>query len=163
MNVHRLAAPLILKSMKVVTCKTQRSLVACEQALRGALAARREKEGKLTTTFLEFEYLYRKSRCEMPIGGDDISNDVITLATSFSMFAHIRACFRLALIGGNLTAQSTGSHRGIGGGIEIPETWNSNSRNVVASSPSFSPAAARAPRRAFSHASSLGKGEAFEA
>ena len=50
----------------------------------------------------------------MLIGGDDISNDVITLGTCFSMFVDIRARFRLALIGGNLTAQSTGSHRGIG-------------------------------------------------
>ena len=57
----------------------------------------------------------------MPIGGDDISNDVITLATCFSMFVHIRARFRLALIGGNLN-QSTGSHRGIRGGIQIPGT-----------------------------------------
>ena len=46
----------------------------------------------------------------MPIGGDDISNDVITLATYFSMFAYIRACLSCALIGGNLTAQSMGSH-----------------------------------------------------
>ena len=37
--------------------------------------------------------------------------------------------FTFVLIGENLTAQSTGSHRGIGGGIQIPET--------VASSPSF--------------------------
>ena len=50
----------------------------------------------------------------MVIGGDDISNDVITLGTCFPMFVDIRARFRLALIGGNLTAQSTGSHRGIG-------------------------------------------------
>ena len=57
----------------------------------------------------------------MLIGGDDISNDVITLGTCFSMFVHIRARFRFALISGNLTAQSTGSHRGIGGGIQIPE------------------------------------------
>ena len=57
----------------------------------------------------------------MLIGGDDISNDVITLGTCFSMFVYIRACFRFALIGKNLTAQSTGSHRGIGGGIKIPE------------------------------------------
>ena len=48
----------------------------------------------------------------MLIGRDDISNDAITLAS-----------FRLALIGGNLTAQSTGSHRGIGGGIQIPEMY----------------------------------------
>ena len=59
-------------------------------------------------------YLLRKIRCKMLIGGDDISNDVITLGTCFSMFVDIRARFRLALIGGNLTAQSTGSHRGIG-------------------------------------------------
>ena len=54
----------------------------------------------------------------MLIGGDDIRNDV----TCFSMFVYIRARFRFTLIGGNLTAQSTGSHRGIGGGIQIPET-----------------------------------------
>ena len=55
----------------------------------------------------------------MLIGGDDISNDVITLGTCFSMFVYIRARFRFALIGGNLTAQSTGSHRGIGGGFKF--------------------------------------------
>ena len=37
------------------------------------------------------------------------------------MFAYIRARFRFALIGGNLTAQST-SRMGNGGGIQIPET-----------------------------------------
>ena len=58
----------------------------------------------------------------MLIGGDDISNDVITLGMCFSMFVYIRARFRFALIGGNLTAQSTGRHGGIGGGIQIPET-----------------------------------------
>ena len=30
--------------------------LACEQALRGVLAARREKEGELSTTSLEFEF-----------------------------------------------------------------------------------------------------------
>ena len=58
----------------------------------------------------------------MLIGGDDISNDVITLGTCFSMFVYIRARFRFALIGGNLTVQSPGSQRGIEGGIQIPET-----------------------------------------
>ena len=42
-----------------------------------------KKEGKLATTSLEFEYLHRKSRCEILIGGDDISNDVITIGTCF--------------------------------------------------------------------------------
>ena len=58
----------------------------------------------------------------MLIGGDDITNDVITLGMYFSMFVYIRARFRLALIDGNLTAQSMGNHRGIGEGIQIPET-----------------------------------------
>ena len=58
----------------------------------------------------------------MLIGGHYISNDVITLGKCFSMFVHIRAGFRVGLIGGNLTAQSTGSHRGMRGGIQIPET-----------------------------------------
>ena len=35
---------------------------------------------------LEFEYLHQKSLCEMLIGRDDISNDVITLGMCFSMF-----------------------------------------------------------------------------
>ena len=58
----------------------------------------------------------------MLIGGDDISNDVITLGTCFSMFVYICVRFPFALIGGNLTAQSTGNHRGIGGGLQIAET-----------------------------------------
>ena len=72
----------------------------------------------LAITSLKFVYLHRKSRCEMLIGGDDISNDVITLGTCFSIFVYIRACFRFVLIIGKLTAQSTGNDRGIGGGIQ---------------------------------------------
>ena len=53
--------------------------IACEQARRGALGGGAGKEGDLATTSLEFEYLHQKSRCEMLIGGDDISNEVITL------------------------------------------------------------------------------------
>ena len=86
--------------------------VACEQALRGSLAAVREKEEELVTTSLEFEYLHRRSGCELLIGGGDISNDVITLGACFSMFVYIRVRFRLALIGVNLTSQLTGSHTG---------------------------------------------------
>ena len=54
-----------------------------------------------TTTSLEFEYLHQKRRCEMLIGGDDKSNDVITLGTCFSMVAYVRSRFCFALIGGN--------------------------------------------------------------
>ena len=53
---------------------------------------------------------------------EGISNDVITLDMCFSMFAYIPAQFRFSLIGRNLTAQLTRSHRGIGGPIQIPET-----------------------------------------
>ena len=113
--------------------------LACEQALRDTLAVGQEKEGELATTSLEFENLHQKSRCEMLIGGDDISNDIITLGTCFAMFVYIRTRFHFALIGGNLTTQSKSSHRGIGGGIQIPEN------DVVASSPSFCSAAARVP------------------
>ena len=69
----------------------------------------------------------------MLIGGDDTDNDVITLGTCFSMFVYVRVRFRFALIGRNLTAQSTRSHR-----------------DLVASSPTFSRLATRAPRRACS-------------
>ena len=53
----------------------------------------------------------------MLIGGDDISNDVVTLGTCFSRFVYIRS-----LIGGTLRAQLTGSHGGLGIGIQIPNT-----------------------------------------
>ena len=41
------------------------------------MAAGQEKEGELATTSLK--YLHRKSRCEMLIGQDDISNDVVSI------------------------------------------------------------------------------------
>ena len=69
---------------------------------------------------LELECLHRKlkvdSKCRL--ARDEISNDVITLGTCFSMFVYIRACFRFVVIEGNLTAQLIGNHRGIGRGIQ---------------------------------------------
>ena len=56
-----------------------------------------------------WNYLHRKSRCEMLIGGDDICMK--------SLPRVFQCLFTVALFGGNLTAQPTGSHRGIGGGI----------------------------------------------
>ena len=66
------------------------------------------------------------------------------IGTFSSTFVYIRTRLRFVLISGNMTAQSTGSHRGIGGGISCK----------VASSPSFSRPAARAPRRACLQATS---------
>ena len=57
----------------------------------------------------------------MLIGEGDDSIVVISLGTCLSMLVYIRARFRFALIGENLKAQSTGSHREIGRGIQIPE------------------------------------------
>ena len=53
--------------------------IACEQALWGALVVGREKEEELATIYvdLEFEYLHRKSQCEMLIGRDVISNGIL--------------------------------------------------------------------------------------
>ena len=78
-------------------------IVACEQALQGALAAGREREGEFATTSLEFEYLHQKSRCKMLIGGDDISNDVITLGTCFQCLSDIRRLRALYPIGAYTT------------------------------------------------------------
>ena len=82
-----------------------------------------------------------KSRCEMLIGGDDISNDVITLSTCFLMFVYIGAGFRFALT--------------VNGGPQGNWRWNSNSRDVVASSSSFSRPAARSPKKVCSQARHL--------
>ena len=88
-----------------------------EQALRGG-----KRKKSLQLRLWNLNICIEKNRFEMLIGGYDISNDVITLGSCFAMFVYIRARFCFALIGRDLTAQSTGSHRGIGDGIQIPET-----------------------------------------
>ena len=75
----------------------------------------------------------------MLIGGDDISNVVITLGTRFLTFVYIRADWR--------TSDSS-----VDGELQGNWRWNSNPRDVVASSPSFSRPATGAPRRACSQA-----------
>ena len=51
----------------------------------------------------------------MLIGRDDISNDVITFGTCFSMFVYIRADWRKS------DSSVNGEPQGIGGEIQIPE------------------------------------------
>ena len=65
------------------------------------------------------------------------------LMMSLPLACVFQCLFKFALIGGNLTTQSTGSHRGFGGGV-------SNSRDVFACSPSFSCPAGKVPWRACS-------------
>ena len=121
--------------------------LACEQALRDALAAGREKERELATTSLKFENLHRKIRGEMLIGGDDVSYDVITpWHVFFNVCLHSRSFPLLAdwrKSDSSVDREQQGNWR-----------WNSNSRDIVASSPSFSHHAARAPRRACSQTNS---------
>ena len=106
---------------------------ACEQGLWGALTTRREKGGELATTFLEFEYLLRKSRCEMLIGVDDIGKDVIILGTclhsrSFPLHTDWRKSDSL------VDGEPQGNWR-----------WSIKFQRRVASSPFFSRPASRAP------------------
>ena len=108
----------------------------------GALASAREKEGELATTSLEFEYLHRKSQCEMLIGGDDISHYPWHLF--FNICSH--------LLSFPLRADWRKSNSSVDGNPHGNWRWKSNSRDVVASSPSFSRPDARAPRRACSKA-----------
>ena len=129
----------------MITLEVNRA-IACEQALRGALVAGREKEGDLATTSLEFGYLHRKSRSEMLIGGDDISNDVIPL---------IGVCrVNVCLPSHSFPPRPNWRKSESTVDWEPQGNWrrNSNSRDVVTSSPSFSRPAARAPWRAFSQA-----------
>ena len=108
-----------------------------------------EKEGELASTSLEFQYLHRKSRCEMLIGGDDISNGIITLGACVHVF------FNVFLHSRSFPPRADWRKSDSSVDWEQQGNWrrNLNSRNVVASSPSSSLPAARAPRRACSQAS----------
>ena len=90
---------------------------------------------------LEFEYLLRKSRCEMLISRDDISNDVITipLALAFNVCIHLQL-FPLCAVWRK--SDSELSCRRAIGELEVEFKF----RDVVASSPSFSCSTARVPR-----------------
>ena len=78
--------------------------IACEQALHG-------RQGELATMSLELNISIENADAKCWLAGNVISNDVTTLGTCFSMSVYVRTCFRFTLIGGNLTAQLTGSHR----------------------------------------------------
>ena len=83
--------------------------------------------------------MHRKRRCEMLIGGDDISDDVITPGACFSMFVYKRRSFPLRTDWRKSDSSFGGEPQGNW------MRWDSNSRDVVASSPSFSLSNARAP------------------
>ena len=115
--------------------------LACEQALRGALAAEREKERELSTTSSKIEYLKVDSKCWL--AEMTLVHDVITLGACFHVFSNV--CLRSR--SSPLRADWWKFGRPVDG--ERPGNWrrNSYSRDVVASSSSFSRPAASAPWR----------------
>ena len=114
------------------------------------LTSGQKEEGELATMSLKFENLHQKSRCEMLIGGDYISNAVIALGVCSHVFFNV--CFHSTSF--PLCADWQKSNSLVD--REPQGNWrqNLNFRDVVASSPSFSHPAARVPRRACSQASS---------
>ena len=120
--------------------------LACEQALRGALAAEREKERELSTASSKIEYLKVDSKswlAEMTL-----VHDVITTGACFHVFSNVCLSSRSS----PLRADWWKFGSPVDG--EPPGNWrrNSYSRDVVASSSSFSRPAASAPWRACSQA-----------
>ena len=89
-----------------------RSIVGLRASSPGCSWRRGGKRKERLQLRLWIEYLHGKSRCKMLIGRDD-SNNVITLGICFAMFVYIHGCFHFVLIGGNMTSQSTGWHRGM--------------------------------------------------
>ena len=75
----------------------------------------------------------------MLIDRDDISDDIIALGTCFSMFVYIRADWQKS--DSSVDEEPQGNWR-----------WNSNSRDVLTSSPSFSHPATRVHQSAGSQA-----------
>ena len=90
--------------------------------------------------------LHRESRCEMLIEGNDIRNDVITIGACFHVFFNVCLHWRSFPLG----ADWPKSDSSVNGEPQGNWRWNSNSRDIVTSSPSFSRRTARAPRRACS-------------
>ena len=117
---------------------------ACEQALWHALVGGWGRKESLQLHLRNLNICIEKVNAKCWLAEMTLVMTSLLLAHVFqSLFTF--ELFHFVLIGGNLTAESTGRHRGIGG-------RNSNSRDVVASSPSFSRPIARVAQRACSQA-----------
>ena len=121
--------------------------LACEQALRGALVAGREKEGELAITSLEFEF-----HIQFPCGSPSTElSDFRQSARS----GNERECKQ------TLKNTCRGSWRHYWYHLRqsafriVFRCRYSNSRDAVANSPSFSRPTGRAPPTACSYANSL--------
>ena len=116
--------------------------LACEQAVQSTLTSGWEKEGELATTSPEFEYLHQKvdEKCWLA--------KMSLVTTSLSWYVFFNIC--LHLCSSPLRADWQKSDSSVYVNPQGNWTWNSNSRDIGARSPSFSSPASRAPRRACS-------------
>ena len=105
------------------------------------------KSGSLSLEFNWYVACAREQALHVS-GWDDISNDIITLGASFHVFFNVCLHSRSFL----LLAVWRKSDSSVEGNPQGNWRRNWNTRDVVASSPSFSRPAARAPRSACSQA-----------
>ena len=120
-----LSVRLVLVPKQIVTIKPEKGRRACNYISKIWITCIKKVDAKC---WLE-EMTLALVMTSLPLAHDYMC---------FSMFVYSHTCFCFVLIGRNLTAQSTGSHRGT--------RQNSKSRDVT--SPSFSCPVARAYRRA---------------
>ena len=118
--------------------KIQITKSSCGQALRGVLAAGREKEGELATTFLE--YLICASKKSMR-NADWRRWHKKWRHYPWHVFFNVCLHSRSSL----LRADWGKSDSSVDGEPQGNWRWNSNSTDVVASSPTFSHPAPRPP------------------
>ena len=116
--------------------------LACKQSLRGALAGGREEEGELRLWNLSIYIEKADAKCLLA---------EMTLVMTSLLLARVFQClFTFVLVSASRWLEEIWqlSRRGAKRQLEV----NSNSRDVVASSPTFSRPSAGVPRRACSQA-----------
>ena len=96
--------------------------LACEQAFWALWRRGGKRKESLQLRLWNLKICIEKFEAKCWLAEMTLVMTSLPLGTCFSMFVYIRARFRFSLIGENLTTQSTWSNRGIGGGIQIPET-----------------------------------------
>ena len=134
-----------------LACGREGEEVACEQALRGALAAGLEKEGKLATTSLKFDF-----HLQFPCGS--LSTELSDFCQSErygNKLTNVNKHWKTHAKGNEIitTAISTNQHTASTFLMQILK----NSRDFIASSPSFSRPAAETPGELSSRLGKRGK------
>ena len=104
--------------------------LACEQALQGALATGRQKEGELAT------HLWNLNICIKIVNAKCWLVKMTLVMTSLPLAHVLKFLVKFVLV----SAQLMGSHSGIGGGIQIPDTSHSFKLSFL-----FPPCCQRAP------------------